>query len=121
MSWAINEGTSNTSRKHNKKSRMPNVFLASTGQYTWGLTRVEDVEQELSVAESSSEEVVHENKPSLHSIRITLSNGEQSPHFQSSSSQNGPAYLDVRQDLSPYKIEIVTGPYTCEAVRISDR
>ena len=57
MSWAINEGTSNTNRKHNKKSRMPNVFLASTGQYTWGLTKVEDVEEELSPEETLVEDV----------------------------------------------------------------
>ena len=57
MSWAINEGTSNTSRKHNKKSRMPNVFLASTGQYTWGLTRVGEVEEQLSTEVPVVEEV----------------------------------------------------------------
>ena len=40
MSWAINTGTSRRGRKHNKRKRMPNVYLASTGAYTWGLAKI---------------------------------------------------------------------------------
>ena len=55
MSWAINTGTSRRGRKHNKRKRMPNVYLASTGAYTWGLAKIQEVEE---VEEEVIEEVI---------------------------------------------------------------
>ena len=55
----------------------------------------------------------------MSGIRITLTNGEQSPCFKASNSQNVVS-LGLRQDLTPKKISMVVGPNTCKAIRIVD-
>ena len=57
----------------------------------------------------------------LTGIRITLSNGEQSPYFKAKNgSQNNPVTVDLAQDLKAKKISIVAGPNACNAIRIVD-
>ena len=55
----------------------------------------------------------------MNGIRITLTNGEQSPCFMASDCHNV-ASIGFRQDLTAKKIAMVVGPNTCKAIRITD-
>jgi len=57
MSWALNTGTSDNGRKHDIKSRLPDVMLSSSGQYTWNLAQVvEEAPEEIVEKEPIIEE-----------------------------------------------------------------
>ena len=45
MSWALNTRTSDSGRKHDKRSRLPDVMLSSSGQYTWNLAQIVEEEE----------------------------------------------------------------------------
>ena len=59
------------------------------------------------------------NNGTLCGVRVTLTNGAQSPIFKSQSTDFHTS-ISIRQDLAPSKIAMVVGPYTCKAIRISD-
>ena len=57
----------------------------------------------------------------ISAIKVTLSNGQQSPIFAGTNPKLGPSELTVRQDLDPYMIAMVTNPNACNAIKIQDR
>ena len=55
----------------------------------------------------------------MNGIRLTLTNGEQSPFFMARETNNV-ASIGLRQDLTAKKIAMIVGPNTCKAIKILD-
>ena len=54
-------------------------------------------------------------------IKVTLSNGEQSPYFKGTQRQTGPVTLSLDQKETPHKITMETSPWACTGFTVQDK
>ena len=54
-------------------------------------------------------------------IRVTLSNGEQSPYFKGTQRQTGPVTLSIDQKETPHQITMETSPWACTGFTVQDK
>ena len=60
------------------------------------------------------------NAKYMSGVKITLSNGEQSPYFKGTQRQEGPVALNIEQNENPYNIVMEISPWACLGIKISN-